>query len=368
VRASTLFAATIAILTGLGVVAAAKYSGFFAPHETPPPPKPEPIMVLVAKKNLFEGMTVVADDVRVRALKADELDAYNSHKADYLPPLTAAAALRILAKSVEADRPLTRDLFKDQTIPDPLDSRLDPGTRAVNVAVTKNRSAGGLIQVGERVDVFLTADITQGDDTTKGSTTQTACIARNLKVIIKHNSLWPMLSTIPADRPVNFTLEANPYRAALIEFAQTKGDLSLALTPNPRQLVIEPRDRTATPTFSDPDSKEYKDEDLRVAALNSGDLTVGNQDLERIFNLKPPPPKTPPITVERYTGLQYQGTTVFAPEGRLDVPAGKANGPGAMTPPPDKSGVGYHFTAPSEVSSDESKKDCPTCGKNKKKP
>jgi len=176
-----------------------------------------------------------------------------------------------------------------------------------------------------------------------------------------------MLVTLPEGRPINFTLQANPYRAALIEFAQTKGDLSLALTPTARQVRAD-KDKSGTPVFSDPDSKEYKDEDTRIASLNAGDLTVGDGDLERIFNLKPPPPKTPPITVERYTGLQFQGTTVFTADGRADIPAGKM-GPNSMNAPADKSaGAGFHFVSPSEVAAEEKEKNCPNCGKNKKKP
>ena len=37
--------------------------------------------------------------------------------------------------------------------------------------------------------------------------------------------------TDPDDKPMNFTLQANPYRAALIEYAQTHGQLSLHQPP-----------------------------------------------------------------------------------------------------------------------------------------
>jgi hypothetical protein len=177
--------------------------------------------------------------------------------------------------------------------------------------------------------------------------------------------LWTVLAPLPEDRPINFTLQANPYRAALIDFARTKGELTLIPTPSPRQTRSESRDKSGTPTFSDPDSKEYKDEDVRVAALTNGEVTVGDQDLERIFNLKPPPPKVPPVTVERFSGLQFQGTTVFSDSGRADVPAGHT-GPASMSPPPpDKASAGYQFSSPAEAGA-EKPKDCPTCGKPKK--
>jgi Flp pilus assembly protein CpaB len=362
VRASTLFAATAAVLAGLGTVAVAKYSGLFSPAApAPAPAKPEPTMILAANKTLFEGTAINPNDVYVRALKPEEEEAYKAHKEQYLPPLQTAVAYRILAKNMEADQPMLREDLQDQAFPDPLNQRLDPHMRAVNVSVRKEDSAGGLITTGERVDLYLTTAI--GVPGESGQTTnQTACIARDLKVIAKRDTLWPVLASIP-DGPVSFTLEANPYRAALIEFAKTRGDFTLVPTPAPKQVKPASRGTGSPPTFSDPDSKEYRDEDVRVAAFSNGELTVGDRDLERIFNLKLPTPPAPPIKVERYSGVNYQGLTVFPAPGQSNfVAAASSTTTAAGSAVPDTKG--FSFQSPG--SSSGAPANCPTCGKQKK--
>ena len=71
-RASTVFALALALLIGLAAAAGAKYAGLFDKKvqaaELPPPLQ----KILVAKLNLFEDMTVTADQVMVRELTADE--------------------------------------------------------------------------------------------------------------------------------------------------------------------------------------------------------------------------------------------------------------------------------------------------------
>ena len=62
--------------------------------------------------------------------------------------------------------------------------RLSKGMAAVNVAVTRDHSAGGVIQLGEYVNVNLTSRITDGDGKTS---IQTAQIARDCRVIMKRN-------------------------------------------------------------------------------------------------------------------------------------------------------------------------------------
>ncbi len=97
--------------------------------------------------------------------------------------------------------------------------------RAVNVSVSRDRSAGALIQTGEWVDVYLTTSFASGEY----SGNRTVLLATQAKVITKRNSLWPVFKPIPEDQPMDFTLEVNPYRAALIDFARNHGVISLTL-------------------------------------------------------------------------------------------------------------------------------------------
>ena len=63
------------------------------------------------------------------------------------------------------------DLPKEMVKPDSLDARLVPQMRAINVAMSKEQAAGGLIQVGDWVDMLLTSTVETGKDS---STTRTA--------------------------------------------------------------------------------------------------------------------------------------------------------------------------------------------------
>src|SRR5262249_61912271 len=105
---------------------------------------------------------------------------------------------------------------QEMTKPEPLSQRLLPSMRAVNLSLTKEHSGGGLIQVGEWVDVVLTSSV----ESDGAASTRTATIAHNVRVIAKRNVLWPVFAPLTDDKPVHFTVEANPYRAALIEFAK----------------------------------------------------------------------------------------------------------------------------------------------------
>ncbi len=364
-RASTLFAITVAILLALGVAVAAKYSGFF--DSTPPVTKKAPVyQILVANQNLFEGITISGNEVRVREVReGEEMQQYLASKDKYLPPVPTVANYRVLARNVLADEPLRKEDFKEFKLATPLHLRLRPFMRAVNVTLPKERAAGGMIQVGEHVDVLLTTQISCPEGTCVNPSVETAVIARDLRVIAKRNSLWTVLAPLPEDQPLQFTLEANPYRAALIEFARLKGDLTLAPTPiaQPRDVFPEPK-KGGRPTFSDPDNREYKDEDQRVDAILASDLTVGDTDLERIFGLKPLPPKVPPLRVERYSDVRPVGAAVFSGGSRVaNGNAAEGSGTTVRTAAAAEVGAtfGYSFGPPGLA---QQKSGCPNCGKN----
>jgi Flp pilus assembly protein CpaB len=317
VRASTLFAVTVAVVLGLGAAVTAKALGLFNRPPPAPPPKQEEIQVLVPAHNLFEGFTIQATDVKTRPLRADELAHYREHKDEYLPPVPAAAALRVSRKNIEAEQPLLKGDLQELALAQPINQRLLPNMRALNLAVKKELCAGGLIQVGDWVDVHLTSQIGMGDETTG---TRTASLAHNVRVIAKRNVLWPVLASLPDDQPVNFTLEANPYRSALIEFALTKGQLALipVAATDQRQLeerrtaLIKTGNRDLPSAFSEPDSTEYRDEDTRVASFVRGELTVGDSDLVRIFGITTPPPPQLATVVQMYSGIEHDSNVIFS--------------------------------------------------------
>src|SRR5262249_5991292 len=154
------------------VAIAAKTAGYFNTPQ-PEPARKVDIKVLAAARNVFAGDMLDASWVTVRSLRQDELEHYRKYKDDYLPAVQQAASLRVAAKNMPADQPILKEHFKDMAKPEPLTTRLLSNMRAVNVALTKDHSAGGLIQVGEWVDVLFTSQV----DSPQGSTVRTACIA-----------------------------------------------------------------------------------------------------------------------------------------------------------------------------------------------
>jgi len=361
-RASTLFAMTAAILLGLGVAVWAKMSGYFSRSvDTPVAKRPEP-QVLVAARNLFAGDTIESAAVRVRPMTESEIKYFHDHQQQLLPPLPAAAQLRVTAKNIETDTPITRDLLKDFAKPTALNERLLPDMRAMNLTLSKDRSAGGLIQVGEWVEVYLTSNI-ESENT---KTTRTAVIAPKARVIAKRDTLWPVFAPLPKDKPVEYTIEVNPYRAALIEYSRPKGILSMSPLPHADQKQLEanraerlaanrPGDNIALTALND----EEREEISLVQSVERSELIISEAELAKLFNLdlhgptKEPPPAT--WSVERLIGAKRAATATFTLDGKPYSPeqSGTGNRAGPRAGLTLGAGSSYRFSQP----------DCPTCKK-----
>jgi Flp pilus assembly protein CpaB len=249
-RASTIFALIIAVLVSLGAVIAVKASGVLTPAE-PRKEAPRPV-VLVSAANIFEGSFVQPAEVKLRPMHASEEIEWKAGK--FMPAVTAAAVKRIAAVNIPADTPLKEEYFEPMRAEE-LGRRLLPCERAVNCCVNKQYCAGGLIKVGDVVDVQLItavdgcdgktttpADLsisnsargnvvnTSLDDSSAanaGARNASAIIVRSARVIARRNSLYPVNSPLGPDCCINYTLAMNPYRAGLTEFVKDKGIVAL---------------------------------------------------------------------------------------------------------------------------------------------
>jgi len=336
-RASTLVGLAIALFLGAVAVVAVRYSGLLDRPQAVAEPKQDPVMVLVAKRNIFKDTTVSTLDVMTRPATTAEMDHLKLHRDKFLPPNVEAASMRVADRHVYADEMLKKEDFQDLAIPGSATSRLDPGMRSVNVVVPKERAASGLLRVGEFVDVFLTTTICT-DAKCTNPRTATAPLALHLKVIVKRDNLWTVMAPVPEDAPVSFILQANPYRAALIELAKSKGALSLIPTSN---------------NLKAPAPNSERDDKARIDAFVNGDASVTDADLERIFKLAPMQSPEPPLAIEHYRGVDYVGTTVMdKSNGRNQLVSAKGNG----------NPLGYGFFAPYSDSRLKAA-DCPTCKK-----
>ncbi len=322
-RASTMFALIVAVLVGLGAAVAAKATGVF--NRAEPKKEPPPIMVLAAASNIFEGNMIQTADVRVRPASLQEVE--QLRRGELLPAMPQAVVKRFAKMSIPADAAIRKDYLEDLIAPGELRTRVAPGMRAVNLAIPKHHAAGGLINVGDWVDIQLMAAIEApavplpgGAAAAGGTTAQAAIITRAARVIAKRNSLWPVQTPLGPDCPVNFTLETNPYRAALIEFAKDKGTLVLLPVGDTDKRVLEARrsdlmNQSTNPnpvmnvSYNMAESNEYREEDKRVGNFLNGNYVISEGDLVRIFQLKyvPPTPPSPVAKIEKVVGINTAG-------------------------------------------------------------
>jgi Flp pilus assembly protein CpaB len=307
------------------------------------------MMVLVAKTSVYEGMTATPSEVIVREATAAERAELKANPTKYLPPTVEAATLRVAARHIFVGELLQKEHFLDPAIPDSPTKRLEPGMRSVNVVLPKERAAGGLIRVGEYVDVFFTTAIC-ADAKCANYRTATAPLALGLKVVIKRDSLWNIMRADPENKPVSFTLQANAYRAALIEMAKTKGLLTLVPAGSSAKERMSPA--------------SARIEDARAAAFLAGEAIVSDEDLQRIFNLQPVQTPEPPLATEHYNGLQYVGKKVHEQPNRNQTAQGYSFRTPGQTPSTGGPSSGIQFTAQNSQPEDP---DCPTCGKNGQK-
>lgn len=323
-RASTLFGLTIAILIGMAVVFGVKSAGLFS--EKPRVVNPDLPKVLVFRSSAFEGLTAMSNDVIVRAVDPSELDRYMKNRDKYMPANPEAANFRVLARNVYANEPLLKEHFKDLGLPESFIGMLAPGMRAVNLQLARERSAGGVIRKGDYVDVLLTTTICS-DPLCQYPSSASAPLALGLKVIMKRDSLFQRMEPLD-DKPISFTLEANPYRAALIEFAKSKGTITLVPTgPNNNKKPIG----GAT-------TNEGKDEERRIIRFMENNA-ITEKDLEEVFKLTPMSPMALAQTTEHMVGHRFVGRTVHSPAGmpgpqnyRFMMPDGSAGGGARYVP------------------------------------
>ncbi|MGF1582524.1 MAG: SAF domain-containing protein [Gemmataceae bacterium] len=312
-RASILISAAIALLVFLAVIIIARQTGLFEPTPAKEPPKKKEYRILVARRNLYAGTTLNSMSVGIRTASPSEARDYEKNPREFLPSLVEAAVGRILIRNVPANQPLKEAHFEELALPSSIQERLEKlgkNYAAVPLSLLPEHAGGGLLQVGTKVDVWLTTRISPPkefvEDEKKVTFNEaTAQIARNVPIIAKRNSLFVVMAPVQMEQVTNYTLGANLYRAQLIHFAQTKGQISIVPTSS-RPLGVVGR-------FGDDSSMEYRNEDERVEKVKRGELVVGYADLERLFQAQLPMIVTPPPShkIELVSGVEAKKVAEF---------------------------------------------------------
>ena len=321
---------TISVLDGGGLSA---FDSFTVTVAAPAVP-----LIIAPTRNLFAGDAMTGDNLGLRQLRPEEMKDYEANKADYLAGVREAGYFRIAAKDLVGDRPLRKGDLLDSKKPESLNSRLFPGTRAVTVGVSKDRSVSGLIQVGDWVDVYLITEVSRSDN--PNTVPFTGLLVPHAQVIAKRDTLYPIYDPLRGET-VSFTLATNPYRTALIEHGRNVGILTLVPVSMEEKKRLDglrddaiknPNSTSIAATFAPEGSPEFKEEQARLERYANGSLSIGDEDLVRLLRLPviepppapvkppkppkppkivPPPPPPPPVTVELYNGTIKSGVAVF---------------------------------------------------------
>jgi pilus assembly protein CpaB len=156
-----------------------------------------------------------------------------------------------------AGEPLTADALVKASDPDFLVAALEPGHRAVSIAVDEVQSTSGLAFPGDRVDIVLTQDFsTQGGDLGRKAVAET--VLHNLRIIAIDQTLTkPVPSTGPlavlgeAKIPKTITLDVTDREAETLLVSQDLGKLELAVRGRgPADAVVAATDLPAIPTWA----------------------------------------------------------------------------------------------------------------------
>lgn len=359
-RASTILAAIIAIVVGLLIVVLVRWlkPEWFGlrPAELQAQAQPTGEQVLVAARNIYAGKCITEEDVRVRLARPKELEQYKGQRL--LPAYVPAAVGRVAKSPIPADQLITEEALEPlDTYKDQLAERITPGMRAVNLQLPLTEAGGGLIRVGDYVDVLIKTTVEANPDCLPLAdlcrlglpATVEGILVRDARVIVRRNVLWP--NCRPYSMCVtNFIVETDPYRAALLEYAKDRGAITLIpISDVERRLELENRrqafvdDKGVFParlvnmsgkeileyeasleklpsdeqkrylTYHLRSSEEYRLENFRVRDVLRGDRMINDQDVARILDLRlrQPPTPPPPTTIQRVVGVKPGEPHVF---------------------------------------------------------
>lgn len=251
--------------------------------EEPPEPEPPPMReVLAAARALPMGTLIGSDDLTTLVLAPDAVraDHFVADDAVSADALRGHAVREAIAEGV----PLLRSAIVGPCQKGFLATVLKPGSRAVTIQVGPATSQAGLIKLGDRVDVILTAELAAGGGE---RSTVARTIVEDVRVVAIDQRLGtckeaPEDGSVGPTEFVTATLEALSPQADRLVLGEYEGRLSLVVrslavaqdSDAAPAVAVDLREILLTPTeFSASEARAQRARQLE-------DLTVRTQIVE----------------------------------------------------------------------------------------
>lgn len=195
-----------------------------------PPPEPATASVLVAARALTSGTLLREGDIRwEKWALADVPEGYFKHGRSKEEEVVGS----VLRRPFAPGEPLVAGQIVAPGERGFLAAVLNPGMRAVSVAVDVVSAASGLIWPGDRVDVLLTQTFRKGDHDARKVSGET--VLRDIRVLAIDQRLGEATgaqagqAATERQGPRTVTLEVSPQQGEALRVAASLGNLALSL-------------------------------------------------------------------------------------------------------------------------------------------
>ena len=198
-------------------------------------PRPDMVEVVVARQELKRGEVASPQTMAVRSIPREYAPGGAVTPARF--DEVAGARLQVPMKPGE---PLLQSALVAAES-GAISTRLQPGVRAMTIAVDEVNSLSGMLQPGDRIDLLLTVRPLPVQGQLQPEFTRT--VIQDVPVLATGRQRAPQAEDTPTSRSYTaITVEVDPERAQKLVVAQRSGKLTAVLRhPNDREAVVDKR-------------------------------------------------------------------------------------------------------------------------------
>ena len=173
------------------------------------------IDVIIAKEDIWQGKTIVAEDLALRSLPLD-----------YVPDSVLRTVDQAVGR-VPRERILSNEFIREERLADPeagigLNAIIPRGMRALSINMSDGSAVSGFLNPGNYVDVLVTIE---GDETREA---ETRTLLQAVTVLAVNNRLGNSAESLERARP-SVTLAITPDLAEKLTHAVAQGAVTLTL-------------------------------------------------------------------------------------------------------------------------------------------